>query len=130
MYMDAGAATLESAVLPQRTSVKTVGLFAKKWRLTTWGLVVLVSSFIGLFFAAQMHYSSAAFGRPVSWGQALYWALGDWYEWAILSPVIFWVSRRFSFERQLSRQRSRIFGNAARYSDYLFHLSVRTKRTQ
>jgi sensor histidine kinase YesM len=46
-----------------------------------------------------MHYSSAAFGRPVSWGQALYWTLGDWYEWAILSPVIFWLARHFTFER-------------------------------
>jgi signal transduction histidine kinase len=51
-----------------------------------------------------MHYSSAAFGRPVSWGQALYWGLGDWYEWAILAPSIFWLSRRFSFERNRWRQ--------------------------
>src|SRR5215470_4240674 len=68
-------------------------------RLTTWGAVFAGSSLIGLFFAAQMHYSGAAFGRPVSWGQALYWALGDWYEWAILSPVIFWLARHFRFER-------------------------------
>ena len=102
--MDAGAAIFETAVLPQRPSVKTVELFAKKWRLTTWGLVLIVSSFVGLFFAVQMHYSSTAFGRPVSWGQALYWALGDWYEWAILSPLIFWVSRRFSFERNRWRK--------------------------
>ena len=68
-------------------------------RLKTWGVVFAVSSIIGLFFAAQMHYSAAAFGRPVSWGQALYWTLGDWYEWAILSPIIFWLARRFTFER-------------------------------
>src|SRR3989442_15081063 len=70
----------------------------KKW-LTTWAAVLAIASVIGVFFAAQMHFSSAAFGRPVGWGQALYWALGDWYEWAILSPLIFWLSRRFSFER-------------------------------
>ena len=45
---------------------------------TPWFVVFAVSSLIGLFFAAQMHYSGAAFGRPVSWGQALYWGLGDW----------------------------------------------------
>ena len=66
--------------------------------LTRWGVVLVISSGLGFFFAAQMHFSSAAFGRTVSWGQALYWALGDWYEWAILSPPIFWLSRRFSFE--------------------------------
>jgi len=82
----------------------SAGVFPKRWWLTTWGIVLLVSSLIGFFFAAQMHYSSAAFGRPVGWGQALYWALGDWYEWAILSPLIFWVSRRFSFERNRWRR--------------------------
>ena len=70
----------------------------KKW-LATWGVVLAISSVLGFCFAAQIHFSSVAFGRPVSWGQALYWALGDWYEWAILSPLIFWVSRRFSLER-------------------------------
>jgi len=77
-------------------------LSKKSWR--TGSLVVAVASVLGLFFAAQMHYSSAAFGRPISWGQALYWAFGDWYEWALLSPVILWLSRGFSFER--SRWRS------------------------
>src|ERR1041384_7541715 len=65
------------------------GLFSGKSWLTTWSIVLLISTLIGFFFAAQMHYSSAAFGHPVGWGQALYWALGDWYEWAILSPLIF-----------------------------------------
>ena len=67
---------------------------------TTWGAVLGISSLVGIFFAAQMHFSSAALGHPVSWGQALYWGLGDWYEWAILSPLIFQLSRRFSFERE------------------------------
>src|SRR5262249_11864035 len=67
--------------------------------LATWLAVLAIASVLGLFFAAQMHFSGAAFGRPVSWGQALYWALGDWYEWAILSPLIFWLSCRFTFER-------------------------------
>ena len=75
-----------SAVLPGK------GLFAP------WFTVFAASTIIGLFFAAQMHYSGAAFGRPVSWGQALYWGLGDWYEWAILSPFIFFLGHRFRFE--------------------------------
>ena len=71
----------------------------RKRQLRTWGVVFAVSTLIGLFFAAQMYYSGAAFGRPVSWGQALYWGLGDWYEWSILSPLIFWVARHFRFDR-------------------------------
>jgi len=69
-----------------------------------WLTVFALSSLVGLFFAAQMHYSGAAFGRPVSWGQALYWGLGDWYEWAILSPLIFWLGYRFRFERRSWRR--------------------------
>src|SRR4029078_10478375 len=49
---------------------------------------------IGFFFTAQIYFSAASVGHAVSWGQALYWALGDWYEWALLAPVIFWLCRR------------------------------------
>src|SRR6266496_4577174 len=62
--------------------------------------IVLIATFLGLFFTAQIYYSAASFNHPVSWGQALYWAFGDWYEWALLSPVIFWLCRRFQFDRQ------------------------------
>src|SRR6185503_9659720 len=62
--------------------------------------VFLAATAIGLFFTAQIYFSAASVGHAVSWGQALYWALGDWYEWALLAPVIFWLCRRFRFERQ------------------------------
>jgi two-component system LytT family sensor kinase len=62
--------------------------------------VLLIATLLGLFFAAQTYYSAASFQKPVSWGQALYWAFGDWYEWALLSPVILWLCRRFQFDRR------------------------------
>jgi len=71
---------------------------AGKWRAVS--KVLLIATLLGLFFAAQIFYSAASFHHPVSWGQALYWALGDWYEWALLSPVIFWLCRRFQFDRR------------------------------
>jgi len=66
-------------------------------------LVFLIATFLGLFFTAQIYCSAASFHHSVSWGQALYWAFGDWYEWALLSPLIFWLCRRFQFDRQLWR---------------------------
>src|SRR5437867_2220988 len=69
-----------------------------KWRVGS--KVFLIATLLGLFFTAQIYYSAASFHHPVGWGQALYWAFGDWYEWALLSPVIFWLCRRFQFERQ------------------------------
>ena len=61
--------------------------------------VLLISTTLGFFFAGQIYYSAAFFHHPVGWWQALYWAFGDWYEWALLSPIIFWLCRRFPFDR-------------------------------
>src|SRR5262245_17975307 len=68
-------------------------------------LVFFIATFLGLFFAAQMYFSASSFHHSVSWSQAFYWAFGDWYEWALLSPVIFWLCRRFQFDRQTWRRR-------------------------
>ena len=63
-------------------------------------IVLLVATVLAFFFAAQIRFSAAAIHRDVSWGQALYWAFGDWYEWALLAPIIFWICRKFKFERR------------------------------
>ena len=62
-------------------------------------IILLTATGLGFFFAAQMYFSAASFHRDISWGQALYWSFGDWYEWALLSPLIFWGCRRFRFDR-------------------------------
>jgi len=66
----------------------------------TGAMVLLIATALGFFFAAQIYFSAAAHDHRISWGQALYWSFGDWYEWALLSPVIFWLCRRFRFDRQ------------------------------
>src|SRR5258705_2258820 len=63
-------------------------------------VIALTATVLGFFFAAQMYFSAASFHRPISWGQALYWSFGDWYEWALLSPIIFWVCRSFRFDQR------------------------------
>jgi signal transduction histidine kinase len=75
--------------------------FVAKFRLLAArvGVGFLLATVVGVFFAAQIRFSSIAIGRAASWPQALYWALGDWYEWALLAPLIFWLARRFSFGR-------------------------------
>jgi two-component sensor histidine kinase len=67
---------------------------------TTCWVVFVIATFLGLFFAAQMYFSAASLGHQVSWGQAFYWSFGDWYEWALLSPVIFWLCQHLRFERR------------------------------
>src|SRR2546425_864320 len=62
-------------------------------------ILFLTATVLGFFFAAQIYFSAASFHREISWGQALYWSFGDWYEWVLLSPFIFWTCRRFRFDR-------------------------------
>src|SRR5215813_10742965 len=73
---------------------------AQSRRIPPGALLFFAATAIGLFFTAQIYFSAASVGRAVSWGQALYWALGDWYEWALLVPVIFWLCEKFCFDRQ------------------------------
>src|ERR1043166_3820871 len=62
-------------------------------------IILLVSTALGFLFAAQIYFSAAVTHRDVSWAQAFYWAFGDWYEFALLAPIIFWTCRKFRFER-------------------------------
>ncbi len=62
------------------------------------GLAFVFWTIIGLSFASQFFLSSLKAGRPVSWGQAVTWSLGDWYVWALLSVPIFQLARRFRFD--------------------------------
>src|SRR3990172_1520984 len=53
---------------------------------------------IGLSFASQFYFSSAKFGNPVTWWQAVGWALGDWYVFALLSLPALWLAHRYRLE--------------------------------
>ena len=53
---------------------------------------------LGLSFASQFYISSAKAGLEVSWKQAVSYALGDWYVFAILSVPVMELARRFRFE--------------------------------
>src|ERR1051325_2529603 len=62
-------------------------------------IIFLVATALGFFFAAQIYFSATAIHRDVSWAQALYWSFTDWYEFALLAPIILWTCGRFRFER-------------------------------
>ncbi|HXI52397.1 MAG TPA: histidine kinase [Candidatus Saccharimonadales bacterium] len=62
--------------------------------------VFLATTALAVFFAAQNYFAAATMRRAVSWQQAAYWSFTDWYEWALVAPIIFWLCRRFTFERR------------------------------
>jgi len=63
-----------------------------------WALVFLFWTLIGLSFASQFYLACYKAGRPVTWGQAVGWSLGDWYVWAVMSLPIVQLARRFRFD--------------------------------
>ena len=63
-----------------------------------WPLGFCFWTLIGLSFAFQFYVSSAKAGLDVSWRQAVSYALGDWYVFALLSIPVVWLAGRFQFE--------------------------------
>lgn len=57
---------------------------------------------VGLAFAGQFYLSSTLLGRTIRWTEAIGYALGDWYVWALLSIVIVRFARRLPPEAGMS----------------------------
>src|SRR5438132_9553149 len=53
---------------------------------------------LGLSFASQFYISGAKAGLDVSWKQAVSYALGDWYVFALLSIPVVKLARNFRIE--------------------------------
>src|SRR6266508_1295324 len=83
--------------IPAKVPTVTRGVLIRN-RSFRWALVFLFWTLIGLSFASQFYLSSYKAGRPVTWGQAVSWSLGDWYVWAIVSLPIILLARRFRFD--------------------------------
>jgi len=63
-------------------------------------LIVGVATALGFFSAfAAFYYVSTFTDKPAAFGLLLVLNLGYWYSWAALAPAIFWLTRRFPFDR-------------------------------
>jgi two-component system, LytTR family, sensor kinase len=71
---------------------------ALQQRRTRWLLRFVFWTLIGLSFTFQFYISSAKAGLDVSWKQAVGYALGDWYVFALLSIPVIWLAGRFDFK--------------------------------
>lgn len=67
-------------------------------RVGRWVLGFLFWTLLGLSFASQFYISGAKAGLEVTWKQAVSYALGDWYVFALLSIPVSLLARRFFFE--------------------------------
>lgn len=71
-------------------------LIQKPW--LKWIVGFAFWTLIAISFASQFYISSAKAGLPVTWGQAVSNALGDWYVFALLSVPAAQLGRSFSLE--------------------------------
>src|SRR5262252_8732037 len=75
----------------------------KESHLRLWVAVVIGWTLIGLIFTLNYylfagHYV-AIFRQPPTLPQMLIWELPYWFLWAALSPLVFWLTRRFPLQR-------------------------------
>lgn len=55
---------------------------------------------VGLFFTSQILVSYAYMKNSIPVGKALFWQMSICYLWALATPLVFWLARRFRIERQ------------------------------
>ncbi len=59
---------------------------------------------LALVFASQSYIYGIVTGVDKDWSRVFWWTLADWYLWAALSPAIFWLARRFRFDRDVWKE--------------------------
>jgi two-component system, LytTR family, sensor kinase len=72
-----------------------------KWlrRASKWLSIAGLWTLIALLFTGESLMRSHVAGRPLSVWRALIWELFSCYVWLAFLPLIFWLGRRFPFER-------------------------------
>jgi signal transduction histidine kinase len=101
----------------------------RSWWQSRWaraGMIFGVWSVIGLIFSLQWYFASFRTDQPVPWGRALYVQMCWSYLWALLTPLVLWLVRRFPIEKSRWRRNllahllaSTVFSLAAGLVGYL-----------
>lgn len=63
-----------------------------------WLLALTFWTALGLFFASQTGLAYIYQQGYAPWGLLIRLSLGEWYIWALLSPGVLWLARRFPLE--------------------------------
>src|SRR5262245_8365529 len=64
-------------------------------RLRAWLAVWTGWTALALFFAVSTSLTYRSTGRPANWRLTITRSLSEWWIWALLTPVVAWLSRRF-----------------------------------
>src|SRR5919202_2857326 len=75
-------------------------------RSVSWSIIFGCWTLYGIFFASQVTVQQLYMGRPVTWWNNFAAWLICGYLWAVLTPLILYLSRRFPIERRGWLQRT------------------------
>jgi hypothetical protein len=64
-------------------------------RARAWLAIWIGWTALALFFAASTSLTYRSTGRPANWSLTIQRALSEWWLWALLTPVVVWLARRF-----------------------------------
>ncbi len=69
-------------------------------RLRTWIAVWCGWTALALFFAVSASLTYLSTGRPASWALSIQRSLVEWWLWALLTPLVVWLARRYPLDRR------------------------------
>jgi two-component system, LytTR family, sensor kinase len=69
-----------------------------------WSLIFIIWTLFGLFLASQMYMDYSRRDVAFKWHKILFLELSYGYVWALLTPLILWLARRFRVERNHGRR--------------------------
>lgn len=68
-------------------------------RLLYFGVVVLAWTAIGFFFTCQVYFAMIRSDRPVLWSETFAVQFSYAYIWALVTPLVLWLARRYRLEQ-------------------------------
>lgn len=71
-------------------------MFSKRW--TKYTVIFLVWTLLGMYFVVQNYIYSASTDRGFDWVQNINYRLSNYWMWALFTPLVYYLTRKFKFE--------------------------------
>jgi two-component system LytT family sensor kinase len=89
---------MDNTIAASETESGVNRLFSR--RSVRLGVIWAGWTLVGFFFTSQILVSYAYMKNSIPIAKALFWQMSICYIWALATPLVFWLARRFRIERQ------------------------------
>jgi len=100
IFLQISSITAAQALVCLGESNRAVGSrdMLKRWG-RIWFIGFVLWTLLAFLTAAGAHVYTASVGEPISWAQLLAWNLSISFVWSLLTPIIYELSLRYTFDR-------------------------------